>query len=97
MTIIHTKQSYQIFKILIQVFSEKSLTEKFPDALHRSERWEQGKRKKKSKIITSILIFFNNTQYTWPSTRCIQNLRTLAQIETKISVIKNCQRERKML
>ena len=47
------------FIILSQVLSEKSLTEKFPYALHRSERWEQGKWKKKAKIITSILNFFS--------------------------------------
>ena len=44
---------------------------------------ENGKRQKSS-----------YTQYTWPSTRRIQNLKTLAQIETEISVIKKIVREK---
>ena len=43
------------------------------------EKW-----KKKAKINLSILIFF--PKYTWPLSRCIQNLVTLALIEAEKSV-----------
>ena len=45
----------------------------------KKEKW-----KKKAKINLSILIFF--PQYTWPCSRCIQNLKTLALIEAIKSV-----------
>ena len=47
----------------------------------KKEKW-----KKTSKLISasSILIFF--PQYTWPLSRCIQNLKTLSLIEAEKSV-----------
>ena len=45
---------------------------------------KKQKWKKKAKINLSILIFF--PQYTWPFSRCIQNLKTLALIEGEKSV-----------
>ena len=40
--------------------------------------------KKKAKINLSTLFF--SPQYTWPLSRCIQNLKTLALIEAEESV-----------
>ena len=47
----------------------------------KEEKW----RKKRQKLITSACFFF--PQYTWPLSRCIQNLKTLALIGAEISVM----------
>ena len=43
------------------------------------EKW-----KKKAKVITAS--WFSFARYTWPLSRCIQNLKTLALIGAEISV-----------
>ena len=47
----------------------------------RDGNWENGKRSQNN------IDHVDHLEYTWPSTRVIQNLKTLAQIETEISVI----------
>ena len=46
------------------------------------EKW-----KKKAKINHRILVFF--PQYTWPLSRCVQNLKTLAVIGAENSMMKS--------
>ena len=66
---------------------------KFPYILPWSERWKKGKRRQK--LITES--WFSFSQYTWPLSRCIQNLKTLAVIRAENSVTKKLySRERKM-
>ena len=43
-------------------------------------------QKKKANLITES--WFSFTQYTWPVTRCIQNLKTVAVIGAENSVMK---------
>ena len=57
---------------------------KFPYVLHWSERWKMEKWKKKTKLITES--WFSFSQYTWPLSRCIQNLKTMAVIGAENSV-----------
>ena len=45
---------------------------------------EKQKNGKRRQILISASIFFQ--QYTWPLSRCIQNLKTLALIEAEKSV-----------
>ena len=49
------------------------------------ERWKNGKRRQK--LITES--WFSFPQYTWPLSRRIQNLKTLAVIVAEISVMKS--------
>ena len=48
----------------------------------KKENW-----KKKAKLITES--WFSFSQYTWPLSRCIQNLKTLAVIGAENSVMKS--------
>ena len=48
----------------------------------RDEKRKNGKRRQK--LITAS--WFSFPQYTWPLSRCIQNLKTLAPIGAEISV-----------
>ena len=49
----------------------------FPYVLHWSERWKNGKWRQK--LISAS--WFSFPQYTWPLSRCIKHLKTLALIE----------------
>ena len=77
-TTCHTQHLYQISKS--QAVVPENLSHKFPYVLHWSDRW-----KKKAKIHHSILFSF--PRYTWPLSRCIQNLKTLALIGAEISIM----------
>ena len=72
------------FKILGAVVPEKSLTQ---ISLCITMEWEMEKsktRKRKQKLISAS--WFSFPQYTWPLSRCTQNLKTLALIEAEKSV-----------
>ena len=58
---------------------------KFPYVLHWRERWKKGKGRQK--LITKS--WFSFSQQTWPLSRYIQNLKTLAVIRAENSVTKS--------
>ena len=72
-------------KLLGTVLLEKSLTQ-IPYALHGSERWKKGKPEKEAKNKSQHLGFFLMIYCTWPLSRRIQTLKTLALTEAENSV-----------
>ena len=86
----HYNKSYPTlilnFKILGIVVPEKSLTQ---TSLCITLEWQMEKRKngkRRQKLLTESCFFF--PQYTWPLSRCIQNLNTLSVIGAENSVTK---------
>ena len=77
------------FKLLGAVVSEKSLT--YPLCI--IERSKNGKRRQK--LISASWISF--LQYTWPFSRCVQNLKTAAAIGAEISVTESVIEEKENL
>ena len=59
---------------------------KFPYVLHWSKRWKRKNGKRRQKLI--IETWFSFPQYTWPFSRGIQSLKTLAVIGAENSVMK---------
>ena len=74
------------FKILSQVVAEKSLTEKNGhNVLYMSDRRKKWKIQKK-RAKSGLASLFSFTQYTLPTWRCTQNLKTLAPTGAEKSV-----------
>ena len=84
----HTQHLYQISKSWVQLFL-RNLWHKFPYVLHWSERW-----KRRQKLISAS--WFSFPQYTWPLSRCIQNLKTGSHRSQEICNRNLYWRERKM-
>ena len=72
------------FRILTQVVAEKSLTKNVHMYYIRVAEGKNEKMKKKANW--GLASYFSRIQYTLPTWRCIQNLKTLAPIAAENSV-----------